>query len=183
MATEYQRNPRAYEGSFVDRTEFRPATVGANCCCWCAKDRTSKRKGNFCAGVPIPLSPYLIRLNERHLETGDKLYRPTLKYECANAFFGWAFQRPRWQRAIMQRDGWKCLQCGLTPTWTNEHGLVFPDMTQLHIDHKFPVSKGGKTTDDNLQTLCRTCNLRKGAKVASLPMGIESVLKFSQAPL
>lgn len=31
-------------------------------------------------------------------------------------------------------------------------------------DHIVPWSQGGKTTPDNLQLLCRTCNLKKGAK-------------------
>lgn len=30
-----------------------------------------------------------------------------------------------------------------------------------HIDHKQPVSRGGKCTFDNLQYLCRFCNLSK----------------------
>lgn len=31
----------------------------------------------------------------------------------------------------------------------------------LHIDHIFPVSRGGRAYLDNLQVLCRTCNLSK----------------------
>ena len=32
-----------------------------------------------------------------------------------------------------------------------------------HIDHKIPVSLGGKNEVDNYQALCVPCNLRKGA--------------------
>ena len=35
---------------------------------------------------------------------------------------------------------------------------------EMHGDHKVPWSQGGHTTPDNLQMLCRTCNLKKGAK-------------------
>ena len=31
-------------------------------------------------------------------------------------------------------------------------------------DHKIPWSKGGKTTEDNLQMLCKDCNLNKTDK-------------------
>lgn len=34
-------------------------------------------------------------------------------------------------------------------------------MANLHIDHRTPVSRGGKATYDNLQVLCRWCNLSK----------------------
>jgi 5-methylcytosine-specific restriction endonuclease McrA len=31
----------------------------------------------------------------------------------------------------------------------------------LHVDHIKPWSHGGETIEDNLQTLCATCNLGK----------------------
>ncbi len=54
---------------------------------------------------------------------------------------------------VMKRDNFKCCCCGRSPA-TNP-GL------ELHIDHIIPWSKGGETTIDNLQTLCRDCNLGK----------------------
>lgn len=53
--------------------------------------------------------------------------------------------------AIYQRDGNRCCICG------SRHNL--------EIDHIFPVSKGGKSTYDNLQTLCHRCNIRKGSDI------------------
>ena len=38
------------------------------------------------------------------------------------------------------------------------------DRDQMHGDHIVPWSKGGKTTLENGQMLCRDCNLLKGAK-------------------
>ena len=46
------------------------------------------------------------------------------------------------------RDDYRCQHCG-----TEENSS---------FDHIVSVSKGGKTTFDNLQILCRPCNSRKG---------------------
>ncbi len=58
---------------------------------------------------------------------------------------------------IKERDQFKCCSCGLGIE--NEPNLL------LEIDHKIPLSKGGMTTYDNLQTLCWKCNRKKGAKI------------------
>lgn len=54
---------------------------------------------------------------------------------------------------VLQRDHFKCRQCGASPATTAG--------VELHIDHIMPWSKGGETTPDNLQTLCSKCNLVK----------------------
>lgn len=58
---------------------------------------------------------------------------------------------------IKERDNFTCRICGLSVE--QEPHLL------LEIDHIVPVSKGGLTTEDNLQTLCWRCNRSKGAKV------------------
>jgi len=55
---------------------------------------------------------------------------------------------------VLSRDKFKCVRCGASPA-TNT-------TCRLHIDHIVPFSKGGKTTLENLQTLCEDCNLGKG---------------------
>ena len=35
---------------------------------------------------------------------------------------------------------------------------------KYHLDHIIPISRGGKNIDSNIQLLCVTCNLTKGAK-------------------
>jgi 5-methylcytosine-specific restriction endonuclease McrA len=59
----------------------------------------------------------------------------------------------RLRREIMQRDGYRCVHCG------RAKGDV-----KLTVDHIVPISLGGRTVPENLQTLCRTCNLRKSNK-------------------
>lgn len=53
--------------------------------------------------------------------------------------------------AVYERDGFTCLHCG--------------DVESLTLDHIYPYSRGGEDTLENLQTLCRPCNSRKGARV------------------
>ncbi len=54
---------------------------------------------------------------------------------------------------VLKRDNFKCCACGSSPAKDSS--------LELHIDHIIPWSKGGKTTIDNLQTLCSKCNLGK----------------------
>lgn len=55
---------------------------------------------------------------------------------------------------VISRDNYRCVFCGRSPA--TDIG------TELHIDHIKPFSKGGKSTLENLQTLCEECNLGKG---------------------
>ena len=59
------------------------------------------------------------------------------------------------RREIMIRDNYTCQICG----------KYMPDGVGLQIDHKIPVSKGGKTVRSNLQVLCSKCNGGKSNKV------------------
>ena len=60
---------------------------------------------------------------------------------------------------IKQRDHFTCCNCGNSTA-------VEPNLL-LEIDHIIPVSKGGRTTEDNLQTLCWKCNRAKSNKIIS----------------
>ena len=59
---------------------------------------------------------------------------------------------PDGMRAIvLVRDGGRCRKCRRS--------------INLEMDHIVPVSKGGKTEEANLQTLCRRCNRAKSKKL------------------
>ena len=53
--------------------------------------------------------------------------------------------------AIARSQRYRCMYCGVRLTSDN-----------LQIDHMDPVSRGGSNDDENLQALCRRCNIRKG---------------------
>ena len=61
------------------------------------------------------------------------------------------------RRKMMELDNYTCQNCGASVH--NEPNLL------LEIDHIVPISKGGLTTEDNLQTLCWRCNRSKGSKI------------------
>jgi hypothetical protein len=52
---------------------------------------------------------------------------------------------------VMKRDGFKCVLCGACP--------ALNPGCELHIDHIIPWSHGGETVEENLRTLCFSCNL------------------------
>ena len=52
---------------------------------------------------------------------------------------------------VWQRDGGKCIKCG--------------NRELLEFDHIIPVSKGGSSTERNIQLLCETCNRTKGSAI------------------
>jgi hypothetical protein len=61
---------------------------------------------------------------------------------------------PDQRMAIWRRDSCKCKNCGKS--------IKFNEM---EADHVVPHSRGGKTTVDNGQSLCKPCNGTKGASV------------------
>lgn len=68
---------------------------------------------------------------------------------------GGTFSVSEWQHLKKVHEN-KCLGCKLV-----EPGI------RLTVDHILPLSKGGRNDISNIQPLCLTCNLRKGAKLIS----------------
>lgn len=79
--------------------------------------------------------------------------------------YGYEFDKPRFKsvnkynrksisngtrRIVYERDGYECVTCKARK--------------DLSIDHIIPVARGGTNDLDNLQTMCRSCNSRKGTK-------------------
>lgn len=71
--------------------------------------------------------------------------------------FGWESRRGaisgRVRTLVYRRDGYACLECGTD------------DITKLTLDHRVPITLGGSDDPENLRTLCKPCNSRKGARL------------------
>lgn len=88
---------------------------------------------------PLYLDELKRREDQRHRWFFDRLTKPVparLRFE------------------VLRRDGYKCQICGATAQ----------DGAKLHVDHKRARVKGGLTIEENLWTLCETCNLGKSAE-------------------
>lgn len=60
---------------------------------------------------------------------------------------------------ILERDRYTCRYCGSTTP-------------PFHLDHVYPVAKGGETTPNNLVTACRKCNAEKHTSIVfPMPIG------------
>ena len=59
------------------------------------------------------------------------------------------FSSLKWK--IFKRDNFSCKNCGRQEF--------------LELDHIIPISKGGKEKEENYQTLCKKCNVRKKDKL------------------
>lgn len=62
---------------------------------------------------------------------------------------------------VYTKHGLHCAVCGIE-TIGEPGQLDAPE-----IDHIIPLSKGGSHTYDNIQLLCRMCNIKKGSKAPS----------------
>lgn len=70
------------------------------------------------------------------------------------------------RRNICVRDDYRCQYCGTVPM-----------RDELTIDHVIPLSRGGKTTWDNVTVACIRCNTRKGNRTPE-----ESGMLLQRAP-
>lgn len=80
------------------------------------------------------------------------------KIKFDNSIFGQRrLMTKKLRNQIKTRDNYTCQTCEIS---TNDEKNLL-----LEIDHIIPVSKGGLTSEQNLQTLCWRCNRTKGAKM------------------
>lgn len=61
---------------------------------------------------------------------------------------------PSQRREVYERDGWICRMCGTGVSEAQKE-------TRAQCDHRVPAERGGLPENENLQTLCLRCNLKK----------------------
>ena len=82
---------------------------------------------------------------------------------------------PRWKRvrrAVLERDGWRCVKCG--------HG------GRLEVHHIQPMARSTADPFDpaGLQTLCRGCHFAvHGAVQSAQPRGLVALKALAMEPL
>lgn len=97
-----------------------------------------------------------IRLDIRNLNNFIEYLSEMVKFKKSSAGQR-ALMTSRLREYIKKRDNHTCQICGLSTR--DEKNLL------LEIDHIIPISKGGLSTEENLQTLCWKCNRTKGARL------------------
>jgi len=128
-------------------------------CDWCGK-KLIGRSTRFCP--PIKVCPKCsVQLDKRGGCPQCGTWWPHGS-DCRRLFYTWWYSIAAFKRAVFIRDNFTCQSCGHHEVY--EESPWLPATGYLHCDHIIPVSKGGKTEIDNLQTLCQRCNLRKGNK-------------------
>ena len=132
----------------------------------------------FMAKVGVELSPIFVPYPEYVFEyvsaggnSGQKTSL-TLTTPTIDALVQRLSETIRWrksaagQRALMtaqlrssikKRDNYACQQCAVS--------VVAEPHLLLEVDHKIPVSRGGLSTWENLQTLCWRCNRTKSNRL------------------
>lgn len=98
----------------------------------------------------------VITLNEEVLEK-TILYLSEKIDHKKSASYQRSLMTPKLRQKIKERDNYTCQSC--------EVSVYDQDLLLLEIDHIIPVSKGGLSTEDNLQTLCWKCNRSKSDKI------------------
>lgn len=108
--------------------------------------------------VSKTLTPTSLRAFIRYIE------KKILNSSCSSAILKKKMARerelmtPKFRQYILERDHYTCQKC-------HNSTYIEPNLL-LEIDHIMPLSKGGRTVEENLQVLCWRCNRYKGDKLA-----------------
>lgn len=136
--------------------------------------------GEFMAEVGVELSPVMIPYQKYTFEyvsaggnssqrTEIVLNSPTIDalVETISGKIRWrksaagqrALMTAKFREHIKSRDNYTCRQCSVS--------LAEQSLLLLEVDHVIPISRGGMSTEENLQTLCWRCNRTKSNRLPS----------------
>lgn len=94
-------------------------------------------------------SKYQLKTKEEVELEVDKLYRNWIGKQKKKMFTRGGVNKDL-RTLVLERNNYTCQICG--------------SKKELAVDHIIPFSKGGSNHPDNLQALCKTCNIKKHAK-------------------
>ena len=100
-----------------------------------------------------------ITLNEETIEMLIEYMDEQVKYKNS-AKAQRSLMTKKLREFIKKRDNYTCQCCGAS--------TAQQDLLLLEVDHKTPVSKGGLSVEENLETLCWKCNRTKSDKIISI---------------
>ena len=98
----------------------------------------------------------VINLNGEFIEALEDYISKKIKFRKSEAGQR-ALMTKALRNRIKKRDNYTCQLCGAS---VREQSLLL-----LEIDHIIPISKGGLSVENNLQTLCWKCNRTKANKI------------------
>ena len=84
----------------------------------------------------------------KKIDEFDKLYQKAIDLICEAKPSSSRYIPKSVRRAVLIRDRCQCVKCG-----SNKN---------LQFDHDVAIKNGGSNTVDNIQLLCKRCNLKKG---------------------
>lgn len=147
---------------------------GRKRCPACARKSTSIAREVYTCGYCGVRFPYRATggrprgyCSSRCKRAAVRLAKPGKPRERARKF-GVAYEYVN-PRRVFDRDGWRCQICGKR-TPKARRGTTHQNAPEL--DHRIPISLGGGHTYDNVQCVCRACNIAKSnrSEVGQLPL-------------
>ena len=84
----------------------------------------------------------------KKIDEFDKLYQKAIDLICEAKPSSSRYIPKSVRRAVLIRDRCQCVKCGRNKN--------------LQFDHDVAIKNGGSNTVDNIQLLCKRCNLKKG---------------------
>ena len=119
------------------------------------KHKRSKYCSHKCSGIRNNKKTITDGLKEKKCVGCGIIFKTTLKFKtycfkgCRYNSRKSVFSNHELREYILERDNYTCQKCK----------IQIGDASFFHIHHKIPMYQGGKHTEENIITLCKSCHL------------------------